>query len=141
MTLPCKFQTKRACSFWQAPIEANALFFARRKKGGLQNVQTLITAKLFVSGSKKVRSKNQAKNYMLILLAVNSLADLFNFLVKLNKSASKSFQTLRKVYGEECTARAHRVFEWHKRFREGWTDFKDDERSGRPSTSKTTEKI
>ena len=62
------------------------------------------------------------------------------FLVKLNKTASKSFQTLTKVYKEECMSRAC-VFEWHKRFCEGPTDVKDDKRSRRPSTSKTTKKI
>ena len=57
------------------------------------------------------------------------------FLVKLNETPSKSFQTLPEVYGEEGMSRAP-VFEWHKRFREGRTDVEDDERSGRPSASK-----
>ena len=34
-----------------------------------------------------------------------------------------------------------RVFEWHKRFRKGQIDLKDEERSGRLSTSKTIENI
>ena len=34
-----------------------------------------------------------------------------------------------------------RVFEWHKRFREGRTDVEDDERSRRPTISKTTNNI
>ena len=62
------------------------------------------------------------------------------FLVKLNKTASKSFQTLTEVYGKECVSRAC-VFEWHKRFCKNWTDVKDDKHSRRPSTSKTTENI
>ena len=33
------------------------------------------------------------------------------------------------------------VFEWHKRFHEGRTDVKDDERSRRPTTTKTTNNI
>ena len=57
------------------------------------------------------------------------------FFVKLNKTARESFQTLTKVYGKECMSRA-RVFEWHKRFRKDWADFKDDEGSRRPSTPK-----
>ena len=34
-----------------------------------------------------------------------------------------------------------RVFEWHKRFREGRTDVEDDERSRRPTISKTTNNV
>ena len=45
-----------------------------------------------------------------------------------------------EVYGKECMSRT-RVFEWHKRFREGRTDVGDDERSRRPTTSKTTNNI
>ena len=42
-----------------------------------------------------------------------------------------------EVYGKECISRT-RVFEWHKRFCEGRTDVEDDERSRRPTISKTT---
>ena len=42
-----------------------------------------------------------------------------------------------EVYGKECMSRT-RVFEWHKRFHEGRTDVEDDERSQRPTISKTT---
>ena len=42
-----------------------------------------------------------------------------------------------EVYGKECLSRT-RVFEWHKRFHEGRTDVEDDERSRRPTISKTT---
>ena len=45
-----------------------------------------------------------------------------------------------EVYGKECMSRT-RVFEWHKRFREGRTDVEDDERSRRPAISKTTNSI
>jgi hypothetical protein len=31
------------------------------------------------------------------------------------------------------------VFEWHKRFKEGREDVKDDERTGRPKTHRTDE--
>ena len=46
-------------------------------------------------------------------------------------------QALMDVYGKECMSRT-RVFEWHKRFHEGRTDVEDDERSQRPTISKTT---
>ena len=42
-----------------------------------------------------------------------------------------------EVYGKECLPRT-RVLEWHKRFHEGRTDVGDDERSRRPTISKTT---
>ena len=45
-----------------------------------------------------------------------------------------------EVYGKECMSRT-RVFEWHKRFREGRTDVEDDERTRRPTISKTTNNI
>ena len=34
-----------------------------------------------------------------------------------------------------------RVFEWHRRFREGEEDVEDKPRSGRPSSSKTNENV
>ena len=34
-----------------------------------------------------------------------------------------------------------RIFEWHKRFREGREDVKDDPKSGRPTTSRTNENV
>jgi hypothetical protein len=33
------------------------------------------------------------------------------------------------------------VFEWHKRFRKDCEEVEDDERPGRPSTSKTKENV
>jgi hypothetical protein len=33
------------------------------------------------------------------------------------------------------------VFEWHKRFKEGWEDVKDDERPGCPKTHRTDENV
>jgi len=43
---------------------------------------------------------------------------------------------LKKVYGDECLPRAQ-VFEWFKRFKEGREEIGNDQRHGRPSTSKT----
>jgi transposase len=45
---------------------------------------------------------------------------------------------LKSAYGEECLSRIS-VFEWHKRFKEGRESLQDDERKGRPSTSRTEE--
>ena len=37
------------------------------------------------------------------------------FYAKLGKSATETYDLLRKVYGDECLSRAQ-VFEWFKRF-------------------------
>ena len=58
------------------------------------------------------------------------------FLAKLGKTTSESFALLQQVYKEETMSRA-RAFEWHKRFREGREECEDDQRSGRPVTSRT----
>ena len=55
-------------------------------------------------------------------------------LAKLGKTPSKCFALLQQV--EETMSRA-RAFEWHKRFREGREECEDDQRSGRPVTSRT----
>nr|CAH7740212.1 unnamed protein product [Callosobruchus chinensis] len=62
------------------------------------------------------------------------------FLVKLGKSPSECFQLLKEVFGDNCMSRT-RVFEWHKRFSEGREEFEDDERTGRPVTSRIEENI
>ncbi|XP_006865070.1 PREDICTED: putative uncharacterized protein FLJ37770-like [Chrysochloris asiatica] len=62
------------------------------------------------------------------------------FCVKLNKSASETRHLLKEAYGDEVMSRA-RVFDWHKRFKEGREDVRDDARSGRPVTHRTDENI
>lgn len=62
------------------------------------------------------------------------------FCVKLNKSASETHHLLKEAYGSEVMSRA-RVFDWHKRFKEGREDVRDDARSGRPVTHRTDENI
>ena len=62
------------------------------------------------------------------------------FLAKLGKTPSKCFVLLQQVYKEETMSRAC-AFEWHKRFREGREECEDDQRSGRPVTSKTDSNI
>jgi hypothetical protein len=56
--------------------------------------------------------------------------------VILKKTATETFEILKSVYGEEYLLRTS-VFEWHKRFKEGQESLQDDERQGRPSTSRT----
>ena len=72
-----------------------------------------------------------------IMLSVNVEQHVnVKFCVKLGKSTTETYDTLKKVYGDECLSRAQ-VFDWFKRFREGREEIGDDQRPGRPSTSKT----
>jgi transposase len=61
-------------------------------------------------------------------------------LVKLNKTPTEYFRMLTEAYGADFMSRA-RVFEWHKRFSDGREDVEDDERPGRPCTSKKNENV
>jgi hypothetical protein len=47
---------------------------------------------------------------------------------------------LREAFGEHSLIWTA-VFEWHSRFKAGRVSVEDDKRSGRPSTSKTTENV
>jgi hypothetical protein len=62
------------------------------------------------------------------------------FLVKLKKSAMKTFQLLTEAYGEDCMSCAC-MFEWHKQFSEGKESLKGDDHPGRPSTAVTDDNI
>ena len=62
------------------------------------------------------------------------------FLVRLGKTPSDALGMLQEVYGDETMSRS-RVFEWHKRFKEGHEDVEDNSRSGRPSTSRTVDNV
>jgi len=62
------------------------------------------------------------------------------FCAKLGKSASETLQLLKEAYGAAAMKKTM-VFEWHKRFKEGRDDVKDDERSGRPRTRRTDENV
>jgi hypothetical protein len=55
------------------------------------------------------------------------------FCAKLGKSTSETVQILTEAYGADAMKELS-VFEWHKRFKEGREDVKDDERTGRPKT-------
>jgi len=55
-------------------------------------------------------------------------------------SATETYDLLKKVYGDECLSRTQ-LFEWFKRFKEGREEIGDDQRPGRPSTSKTEANI
>ena len=60
--------------------------------------------------------------------------------MKLGKSATETYDLLKKVYGDECLSHTQ-VFEWFKRFKAGREEIGDDQLPGRPSTSKTNANI
>ena len=62
------------------------------------------------------------------------------FLVRLAKTPTEDLKLLQEVYGDETMSRTC-LFEWHRRFKEGREEVDDDHRSGRPSTSRTDEKV
>ena len=47
---------------------------------------------------------------------------------------------IKSAYGDDAMGQSS-VFEWHKLFREGREQVEDDQRSGRPSTSKSDENL
>jgi hypothetical protein len=49
------------------------------------------------------------------------------FCVKLRKSATKTTEMLREVFGEYTLSRTA-IFEWHSRFKAGRVSVEDDER-------------
>jgi len=49
-------------------------------------------------------------------------------------------ERIQKAYGDAALSRTT-IFEWHKRFREGRELVKDEERSSRPTTSRTDDNI
>ncbi|UYV71856.1 hypothetical protein LAZ67_9000716 [Cordylochernes scorpioides] len=49
-------------------------------------------------------------------------------------------QRVITAYGDAVLSR-RRILEWYKRFKEGRKETADNERSGRPSTSTTPEKV
>jgi transposase len=59
---------------------------------------------------------------------------VIKFCCKADISASKTVKLIQKAYVDAAVSRTT-IFEWHKRFQEGRESVKDDERSGRPTTS------
>jgi len=62
------------------------------------------------------------------------------FCVKLGESATVTYKTLQRAYGEHSLSRAQ-VLRWHKSFLEGREQVEDEPRVGRPSTSKTDDDV
>jgi hypothetical protein len=62
------------------------------------------------------------------------------FRVKPSKSTAETHEMLHEAFGEYSLSRTA-VFERHSRFKAGRVSVEDDECSGRPGTSKTTENV
>ena len=62
------------------------------------------------------------------------------FLVKLGKSGKEIREMLVQVYGDSAKKKTA-VYKWVKRFSEGRESVTDEERSGRPATSRTEKKL
>jgi hypothetical protein len=58
--------------------------------------------------------------------------------LKFCKSTAETLAVLREAFGEHSLSRTA-VFEWDSRFIAGRVSVEDDKRSGRPSTSETTD--
>jgi hypothetical protein len=58
------------------------------------------------------------------------------FCVMIGKSASETLAPLTVAYVEYAMKKSN-VSEWHRRFKEGRGDVKDDPRSGQPKTQRT----
>ena len=59
-------------------------------------------------------------------------------LVCLGKTPTEALNLLQEVYGDDTMSRT-RIYEWHRRFKEGREEVEDDHRGGKPSTSRTDE--
>ena len=55
---------------------------------------------------------------------------------KLGKNATETYGILQTAFQPSCMNRTS-VFEWHKRFKEGWESVRDDEMCGRSKEGNT----
>lgn len=65
---------------------------------------------------------------------------VIKFQAKLGTSATKTFEMMQKVYGDNCLSRG-RIFDWHKQFREGRVELEDDYRQPKTRNARTPEMI
>ena len=81
-----------------------------------------------------------------VLYAIIEMTDFreqracFKFCFTLGKTATECYEMLKTAFGEQAMGRSQ-TFQWLSRFKAGRTSTDDDERSGRPVSSSTTEMI
>ena len=59
---------------------------------------------------------------------------VIKFCVRLQKSASETFDIISEIFNDEATSRAS-IFCWHKAFKEGRQNVEEIEREAKPSKS------
>jgi len=62
------------------------------------------------------------------------------FICRLEKSAPETLSVLQQVYGDTALKKSA-GYDWFSRFKNGQEKLEDDQRSERPSTSRTAEMI
>ena len=91
-----------------------------------------------------LRKFDKIKNFWLFFSLVRrmSVEQRINlkFHVRPGKTPTEALKLLQEVYGDDTMSRT-RLFERHKKFKEGREELEDDHRSGRPSTSRTDENV
>ena len=65
---------------------------------------------------------------------------VIKFCVKLRKSGSETLQLLRTAYGDAVLS-SFQVLRWYKVFKDGREGVEDEQRAGRPSTSRTDNNV
>ena len=70
------------------------------------------------------------------MASTNEQRICIKFCVKLGKAGSETLEKLKTTYGGTALAKTA-VYDWHKRFKGSRDSVEDDDRSGRPSTSRT----
>ena len=83
---------------------------------------------MFANLVTKMEARNIAQRYAIF------------FCVKLGESATTTHGKLQLAFGDDAMSRAQ-AFRWHKMFSEGRTIFEDEQRSRRPLTTQTSDKI
>jgi len=81
---------------------------------------------MFANLVTKVEAWNNAQRYAIF------------FCVKLGDSATTIHGKLQQAFGDDAVSRTQ-AYHWHKMFSEGRTIVEDEQRSGRPSTTWTSD--
>ncbi len=58
------------------------------------------------------------------------------FCFKAGMNGVETYRMMKTAYGDDCLSRSN-IFEWFSKFRDGRQSVEDDERTGRPCTSRT----
>ena len=95
----------------------------------------------------KVFGNNLCLKWIVFLFSVGIMLSVnveqwakVKFCVKRGKSATETYDLLKKVHGDECLSRAH-VFMWFRRYKGGREEIGDYQRPCRLSTSQTDANI